>query len=89
MVLSVGCEDVDCDDCSAGSGACVACAPGRTLLRGRCLHDGGCADGRWDVSSNLGTLTLTRILLWTSLTLTLTRTPTRTLTLTLTLTRST
>ena len=52
--FSVGCEDVDCDDCAGvpGSGACVACAPGRTLLRGRCLHDGGCADGRWDVSPN-------------------------------------
>jgi hypothetical protein len=50
--FSVGCEDVDCVDCGAalGSGACITCKPGRTLLRGRCLHDGGCADGRWDVN---------------------------------------
>ena len=50
--FSVGCEDVDCVDCAAlpGSGACVTCAPGRTLLRGRCLYDGGCADGRWNVN---------------------------------------
>ena len=51
--FSVGCEDVDCADCgtSPHSGACNECVAGTTLLGGRCVLDGGCADGLWDVDT--------------------------------------